>query len=154
MKKITRRLFLNQSTKFLAFIPFVNIISCIPDHDTVLSPEDSLKKLIFNIGPWAPEDIQIAEDFARRFLKTDFISQYLPKSDKIIQSLSNRLPGEDQAVNNIDLNNIPKDEQEILKKLAKQLYSFVEVRFYVSNAPPWGQCIGNSKWHTRIPTQI
>jgi hypothetical protein len=55
------------------------------------------------------------------------------------------------AVQEIGLGNIPNEEQEILLNLTKQLYSFVEVRFYVSNEPPWGQCQDSSKWHTRIP---
>jgi len=30
----------------------------------------------------------------------------------------------------------------------------LEVRFYVSNEPPWGQCQGNNNFHTRTPEQI
>ena len=42
-------------------------------------------------------------------------------------------------------------EKEMLMNLSKQLYSFVEVRFYASNEPLWGQCQNNSNWHMRIP---
>ena len=69
----------------------------------------------------------------------------------MIESLSKQISEETMAVKEIDLDKIPIEEQEILINLSKQLYSFVEIRFYVSNEPPWGQCQGDSKWHTRIP---
>ena len=151
MEKITRRRFVIQSSRLIAFIPFAGVIGCISDTDSKLSPEDSLIKLIYIIGPWTIEDQLIAEDFAKRFLKTNHADQYLPKSVKLIQSLSKQITEETMAVKEIDLENMPKEEQEILINLSKQLYSFVEVRFYVSNEPAWGLCQGNSKWHTRIP---
>lgn len=151
MENITRRRFVVQSSKLLAFIPFVGVIGCISDKDSTLSSEDSLKRLIYIIGPWSIEDNLIAEDFARRFLKTVHAGQYLPKSNKLIQSLSKHISEETMAVKEIDLNNIPKEEQEILIALLEQLYSFVEVRFYASKIPPWGHCQGDPLWHTRMP---
>jgi hypothetical protein len=154
MRNINRRKFVIQSSKLLAFIPFAGVIGCISDKDLTLSPEDSLKRLIYIIGPWTIDDHLIAEDFARRFLKTVHADQYLPKSNKLIESLSKFISEETMDVKEIDLNKLPKEEQEILMDLLKQLYSFVEVRFYASNYPPWGQCQGNSNWHTRIPEQM
>ena len=55
------------------------------------------------------------------------------------------------VVEDINLKKIPKEEHELLIVLGKQLYSFVEMRFYVSNEPSWGECQGNSMWQTRIP---
>lgn len=151
MENITRRRFVIQSSRVLAYIPLANVIGCVSDTDSKLSPEDSLKRLIYIIGPWTLEDQLIAEDFAKRFLKTNYADQYLPKSVQLIQSLSKQISQETMAVKEIELVNMPKEEQELLINLSKQLYSFVEVRFYVSNEPPWGHCQGDSKWHTRIP---
>jgi hypothetical protein len=151
MENLTRRRFVIQSARLFAFIPFAGVIGCSSDKDSTLSSEDSLKRLIYIVGPWTLEDQSIAEDFAKRFLATDYANQYLPKSVNLIQSLSKQISNETTAVKEIDLGNIPIEEQELLVTLTKQLYSFVEVRFYVSNEPPWGQCQGNSKWHTRIP---
>jgi len=155
IKNVTRRHFLNRGSKFLAIIPLTGVIGCVPDQDTSQSPENALKKLIFLIGPWTHDQKLIAENFADRFLKADhIILQYLPKSAKLIQYLSDRFPNNTWAVDQINLREIPQDEQELLNALATQLYSFVEVRFYVSNEPTWGLCQGDSKWHTRTPTQI
>ncbi len=151
MENLTRRRFVIQSSKILAFIPFADVIGCISDTDSILSPEDSLKRLIYIFGPWAIDDILIAEDFVRRFLKTDFANQYLPDSVALVQTLSKQISNETTVVKEIDLDKIPKDEKETLINLSKQLYSFVEVRFYVSNEPSWGKCQGNAKWHMRIP---
>ncbi len=148
---VTRRRFVIQSSRLLAFIPLAGVIGCISDTKSKLSPEESLKRLIYIIGPWTVEDQIIAEDFAKRFLKTNHADQYLPKSVKLIQSLSKHISEETMAVKEVDLNNMPKEEQEILIDLSKQLYSFVEVRFYVSKVPPWGHCQGDPLWHTRIP---
>ncbi len=148
---VTRRRFVIQSSRLLAFSPFAGTIGCISDTVSELSPEDSLKKLIYIIGPWTVGDHLIAEDFAKRFLKTNHADQYLSKSAKLIQSLSKQISEEAIAVKEIDLDDIPKEDMEILINLSKQLYSFVEVRFYVSNEPSWGQCQGNAMWHTRIP---
>ena len=151
MGNLTRRRFIIQSSKLLAFIPFAGVIGCISDTGSKLSPEESLKRLIYIIGPWNMDNQLIAEDFAKRFLATDFANQYLPKSVALIQSLSKLVLKETESVKEIDLDNLPREEQELLITLTQQLYSFIEVRFYVSNEPPWGECQGDSKWHTRIP---
>ena len=151
MGNINRRKFVIQSSKLLAFIPIAGAIGCISDKDSTLSSEDSLKRLIYIIGPWSIEDNLIAEDFAMRFLKTVHADQYLPKSNKLIQNLSKHISEETTDVKEIDLNKISKEEQEILIGLLEQLYSFIEVRFYASKVPPWGHCQGDPLWHTRVP---
>jgi len=151
MENITRRLFVIQSSRLLAFIPLTGVIGCISDAKLKLSPEESLKRLIYIFGPWTLEDHSIAEDFAKRFLATNYANEYLPKSVNLIQNLYKQIPEKTSSVKEIDLGNIPVEEQELLITLTKQLYSFVEVRFYVSNEPSWGVCQGDPKWHTRIP---
>lgn len=151
MENITRRLFVIQSSRLLAFMPLTGVIGCISDAKLKLSPEESLKRLIYIFGPWTLEDHSIAEDFAKRFLATNYANEYLPKSVNLIQNLYKQIPEKTSSVKEIDLGNIPVEEQELLITLTKQLYSFVEVRFYVSNEPSWGVCQGDPKWHTRIP---
>ncbi|MCP4978106.1 MAG: hypothetical protein GY931_18310 [Maribacter sp.] len=151
MENNSRRRFVIQISRVLAFIPFVGVSGCISDTKSKLSPKESLRRLIFIVGPWKLSDQSIAEDFAKRFLTTDFADQYLPKSVNLVKSLSKQIPKELTVVKEIDLNNLAKEEQELLITLTQQLYSFVEIRFYVSNEPAWGECQGNPKWHTRIP---
>ena len=118
-----------------------------------LNPEESLKSLIYIFGPWKFEDHSIAEDFAIRFIATDYARVFLPKSVNLVQSLSGQISEEATKVEEIDLGKLPVEEQDLLIALSKQIYSFVEVRFYVSNDPPWGECQGNPRFHTRIPKQ-
>lgn len=151
MEHITRRRFTIQVSRLLAFIPLAEVVGCISETKSNLSPEESLKRLIYLVGPWPLEDQAIAEDFTNRFLGTSFAQDYLPKSVELIQSLSKQVSKESTTVDEIDLGEIPVEEKELLVTLTQQLYSFVEVRFYVSNEPPWGVCQGNPKWHTRIP---
>jgi len=148
MENVTRRRFVIQCSKLLAFIPLAGVVSCVGE--SKLSAEESLKRLVYIIGPWSIEDQSLAEDFANRFLATDYAKDYLPGSINLIQSLSKQISKETTNVKEIDLGGIPIEEQELLITLSKQLYSFVEVRFYVSGEPPWGVCQGDPKWHTRI----
>lgn len=151
MENITRRLFVIQSSRLLAFIPLTGVIGCISNDKLKLSPEESLKRLIYIFGPWTLEDHSIAEDFAKRFLATNYANEYLPKSVNLIEGLHKQISEKTSSVKEIDLGKIPVEEQELLITLTKQLYSFVEVRFYVSNELSWGVCQGDPKWHTRIP---
>ena len=151
MESIKRRRFVIQSSRILAFIPLANITGCISDTGSKLSSEDSLKKLIYIVGPWTVKDQLIAEDFANRFLKSHHVDQYLSNSVDLIQSLSKQISEETIAVDEINLDNLQEEQQQLLIDLSKQIYSFVEVRFYVANEPPWGVCQGNPRWHTRIP---
>ncbi len=148
----TRRRFLELSSKALITLPLVSAIGCDLDNSPILSSEESLKKLIFLIGPWSKSEKQIAENFVKRFIKFNHTESYLPGSSKLVQSLANRYSLETMAINEINMKNLPSEERELLIILTQQLYSFVEVRYYVAKEPPWGQCQGN-QWHTRAPIQ-
>ena len=151
MENITRRGFVIQSSRLLAFLPLAGVAGCLTNPASKLSPEDALKRLIYIVGPWPLAEVATAENFAKRFLKTSFADQYLSKSVQLVQSLAKQLSEESIAVKEIKLDDIPEEEQEILLNLTKQLYNFVEIRFYVTNQPSWGQCQNNSRWHTKIP---
>ncbi len=115
-----------------------------------LSPEESLKKLIRLLGPWSVSDREKADGFAERFLKaSSAVEPYLPGSSELVQSLADRFG--DGPLKEIDLRNLPAKEQALLVQLAQQLYSYVEVRFYTGNKPPWGQCQGDATQYTRAP---
>ena len=118
---VTRRRFVIQSSRLIAIIPFVGTIGCNSDTVSELNSEDSLKKLIYIIGPWTIEDQIIAEDFANRFLKTNHADQYLPKSVKLIQSLSKEISEETMGVKEINLDNIPKEIGSINKSIKTTL---------------------------------
>ncbi len=119
-----------------------------------LNPEQSFKKLIFLLGPWSATDKEEAEDLAWRFLKAKHnVDAYLPESSELVQSLASRFPKKTMAIKEINLQNLPAKEQELLLRLVKHLYSFIEVRFTVSNEPPWGECQGDGNWHTQTPSK-
>jgi len=155
MKKdsnFNRRQFLNLGSKLLISLPMVYTIGCDSKHVSPLNPKDSLKKLILILGPWTAAEKQKAYDFVKRFLKAKHaIEPYLSGSGKLVQRLAYRFPAETMAINQINLQNLPIKEKELLVNLTKQLYSYVEVRFDVANEPPWGHCQGDPLWHTKTP---
>lgn len=118
----------------------------------LLNPEESLRKLILFLGPWPAADREEAEDFARRFLQArDAIRPYLPGLSDLVQSLAGRFPDETLAGEEINLRGSSEQERELLKQLVKQLYSFIEVRFLVSNESPWGACQSDRLKYTKAP---
>lgn len=151
MENQTRRQFVIQTSRVLAFLPFTGIIGCVSGSES--GPEESLSRLIYILGPWPVEDNATAENFVNRFLKTGFAQPFLQKSVSLVKSLAGQVSNEKFTAKEIDLRNLSEDHQSLLISLTQQLYSFVEVRFYTINEPPWGQCQGNPKWHMRTPLQ-
>jgi len=152
MKKISRRLFLDSGKKMITLIPLINVMGCFQNQSEKINPEDSLKKLILVIGPWTREEQSKAEEFANRFVKADpVVSQFLPEFSELMQSLGTHFSNNDFALPEINFEEFSVEERELLLSLSRVLYDFVEVRFYVSEIPPWGQCIGDPNWHTNAP---
>ena len=148
----TRRRFLKLGSKVLISLPIVSVVGC-DLKNTTMSPQESLKRLILIVGPWSESEKQIAENFVKRFLKAKHaISPYFPEYKKVIQKLANRFSSDTMALKEINLQELSSTEKELLLTLAKHIYSFVEIRFYVAKEPLWGQCQGN-QWHTIPPGQ-
>jgi hypothetical protein len=121
-------------------------------HPRPPTPAESLKRLILLLGPWSSADRKKAEDFAERFLKAKQVARpYLSSSGNGLQTLATRFPSNKMAIQKIDLRNLPPKEQQLLMRLVRQLYSFTEVRFYIRNEPPWGECQDDTTRHTRAP---
>lgn len=146
--------------RLLASLPIGLAIGCetggpiAPARVAALGPRDSLKKLILLLGPWSEADRDAGDDFVRRFLAAESLAgPYLTGSAEVLRSLASRFPDETMAVGEVDLASLPPEERDLLVSLAKQLYSFVEIRFLLSGDPPYGQCQGDPLRHTRAPDQ-
>lgn len=158
MKKFSpeRRRFLG----FLASLPLVFTLGCdrsgkrVAVTPATLGPEESLNKLLLTLGPWHSEEREKAEDFAKRFLKAEGAgSAYLSSSGKLVQNLASRFPDDSFALKEIDLTGLSGEERELLLNLVTQLYNYIEVRFFVSNEPPWGECQPDRTRYTLPPAK-
>lgn len=141
--------------EILMSLPLGAAIACSADagrplSDVPQSAQEAMKKLVGVVGPW--NDASQVEAFAPRFVAASHIvGSYFGESRSALESLAGRFPDGALAVGEIDLGALPADERELVQQLARDLYSLVEVRFSVSNVPPWGECIGDRTWHTREP---
>jgi hypothetical protein len=149
-QKLGRRQFLQFAILRPVSLPILLAIGCTPGRDKgvvlepELSPEESLKKLILLLGPWPRTEKEKADNFASRFLNAEHaVTAYLPGSNRLVQDLAHRFPSGVMAIKKIDLGKLSAKERELLIKLTKQLYSFIEIRFHVSGEPPWGECQPN-----------
>ena len=123
------------------------------DRSPLLSPEESLTRLIQLLGPWSESERRATERFAERFLTAQHaVGPFLPDSIELVQSLASWFPADAIGFREVDLNGLPQEERDLLLTLVKQLYSFVEVRFLVSGEPPWGECPEDRLRHTQAPT--
>ncbi len=114
--------------------------------------QQSLHELVLALGPWPATDRARAEEFAGRFLAADqVVGLYLPEASSTILGLARRFPDGAMAVGEVDLGPLPDGERELAVQLTQQIYSLVEVRFYISNEPPWGECLGERTRYTRPP---
>jgi len=142
--------------RFLLSLPAVLSVGNEPgtvladDRIEVLDPEDSLKELIFSLGPWSKAEREKAEDFAGRFLKYA-ASSYLTKPAGTINRLAGRFSSEDMVVKTINLKELPPEEKQLLTDLLEKLYTLVEVRFHVLHEPPQGECLDDRLRYTRSP---
>ena len=142
----------------LASLPIGVLISCeseprvLPAVAPLLSPEESLRKLILLVGPWPETDKREAEDFSRRFLQAkQAAGPYLERSGELIRGLASRFPDGTVAVSGVELRGLPEPERALLVNLVKQVYSLVEVRFRVCDEPPFGECQEDRLRYTRAP---
>jgi hypothetical protein len=144
--------------QLMAYAPVGFLIGCgterakTTDEVPLLSPEESLRKLILVLGPWTAESTPEAERFAGRFLRARHITDaYLPRSNKVVQSLASRFPRDVMAVREVSLNDLLAKERDLLFALSEQIYSLTEVRFLVAGEPPIGECQNDATFHTRAP---
>lgn len=138
--------------KVLAALPAVYSLSCdAPPTDSILlSPDESLRKLIRLIGPWS--DSLKADEFIGRFIGAeDIVATYIPDLSLTLQVLADRFPDDGISIERVEFEKIPEEEKDLLIRLTKQLYSFIEVRFLVSGEPPWGECHSDYSRYTRSP---
>ncbi len=114
--------------------------------------QQALHKLVLALGPWPATDRARAEEFAARFLAADqVVGLYLPEASSVVLRLARRFPDGAMAVDEVDMEGLPTGERELVVQLTQQIYSLVEVRFYVSSEPPWGECLGERTRYTQPP---
>jgi hypothetical protein len=134
----------------LLSLPLGYAVACAGDGRA--QGQQSLGKLVLALGPWSPDDRELAEEFVRRFLAAEHIvGLYLPESSAVIQSLTQRFPEGAMSVGDVDLATLSAEEREFVVGFTQQLYSLVEVRFFVSNEPRWGVCLGERTRYTQVP---
>jgi hypothetical protein len=112
----------------------------------------ALGRLVLALGPWTAEHGARADEFVGRFLAADhMVGLYLPQSSAAVESLARRFPDGAMAVGEVDLAELPDEERELLVGITQQLYSLIEVRFFVSREPPWGECLGSRERYQQAP---
>lgn len=136
--------------KVLMTLPVGYAIGCRPEGQA--PAQESLGNLVFALGPWPAADRERAEEFVARFLAAEHIvGLYLPESEAVIRSLANRFPDGAMASAELDMTLLSAEERELSLQLVQQLYSLVEVRFYISNEPRWGECLGDRTRYVQAP---
>jgi hypothetical protein len=134
----------------LMALPLGYAVGCTAERRT--PAHESLGKLLLALGPWPADDRERAEEFVGRFLAAEHIvGLYLPESDAVIRRLAGCFPDGGMASTELDFALLSVEEREFAMQLVQQLYSLVEVRFYVSNEPRWGECLGERTRYVQAP---
>ena len=136
--------------KVLLSLPLGYAVGCTQESGTTV--QDSLGKLVIALGPWSDGEREQAEEFVGRFLAAEhLVGLYIPESNGLIRSLANRFPDGTMSVGQLDLATLSAEERAFALQLVEQLYSLIEVRFYIANEPRWGVCLGERTRYTRAP---
>jgi hypothetical protein len=136
--------------KVLMTLPVGYAVGCRPERRS--TAQESLGNLVLALGPWPAADRERAEEFVARFLAAEHIvGLYLPESEAVIRSLANRFPDATMASAELDMTLLTAEERKIGTQLVQQLYSLIEVRFYISNEPRWGECLGERTRYVQAP---
>ena len=113
--------------------------------------ERNLRRLIYAVGPWPENDVDVAEGFFERFWS------YLPASEAYVQDialvgrLSRRFPEGSHACSGIRLTDLPSDEKGLLVQVTDGLYSLFEIRAYLGGEPQYGVCLPDRMGYTHAP---
>ncbi len=152
MRKITRREFNLLTTKVIAGITLYQFIGCENETRSELTSKENLKKLIIAFGPWTIIDKTIAADFAERFVNAHHLTKnYLQKKTELIVKIANKIPKNSIAMESLDLRKFSVEENELIMNLCKQIYNLVEVRYFISNMPPYGECQVDELFYVKEP---
>jgi hypothetical protein len=117
-----------------------------------MTAQDALGKLVLALGPWAERERKQAEEFVSRFLAAEhLVGLYIQESHEVIRSLASRFPDGAIAISELDLASLPAEERRFIIPFVEQLYSLVEVRFYIASEPRWGVCVGERTRYTLAP---
>jgi len=134
----------------LMTLPLGYAIGCRPEPQS--QAQESLGNLVLALGPWPATDRERAEEFVARFLAAEHIvGLYLPESEAAVRRLARRYPDGAMATAELDLSLLSAEERELAMQLVEQLYSLIEVRFYIANEPRWGECLGERTRYVRAP---
>ena len=134
----------------LLSLPLGYAVACSGGQRTL--EQESLSRLVLALGPWSADDRELAEEFVGRFLAAEhMVGLYLPESSAVIQRLAQRFPEGVMSVGDVDLATLSEEEREFVVGFIQQLYSLVEVRFFISNEPRWGLCLGERTRYTQAP---
>ncbi len=134
----------------LMSLPLGYAVGCAAERRSPV--QESLGKLVLALGPWPADDRERAEEFVGRFLAAEHIvGLYMPESNAVIRRLARRFPDGAMALTELDMAALPAEEREFALQLVQQLYSLVEVRFYVSTEPRWGECLGERTRYVQAP---
>ncbi len=137
----------------LAVIPLFHFIGCKDDASIESSIKKDLKKLIIAFGPWPSIDRSIAEDFAERFVNAHHLTQsYLHKKADLLITISNKIPKNSISIESLDLSKFSSEEHDLIMNLCDQIYNLVEVRYFISNMPPWGECQIDELFYSKMPS--
>jgi hypothetical protein len=150
-KDFSRRDFLRMAS----VAPFALVLGCSNDGSGPGDAEEAIKTLILALGPWGEDRRDQAEDFSRRFLAAQSVSEAFLAQGESVKHLASRAPFRDQplALESLDLSDYSESERKLLTSLTTQIYGILEVHyFHVAGMPDVGVCAGR-EWYTRPPSE-
>ena len=113
--------------------------------------KDSLRRLLFAVGPWGAHELAAAEEFFKRFWHAVPVSGDYRRDAEILHRLSERFPPGTHSAREIDLASLSLEERKLLEQLVDGLYNLQEIRDYVGGEPSFGACAADRSRYVQAP---
>ena len=113
--------------------------------------KNSLRRLLFAVGPWPANDSAVAEEFFARFWNAVPTSGNYCRDATLLQRLSERFSPGTHAAKEIRLASLSPEERKLLEQLADGLYNLQEIRDYVGREPAFGASATDRSRYVQAP---
>jgi hypothetical protein len=110
-------------------------------------PDEAMRAIIVALGPWKPEDRELALQFADTYLKAN---RPIPRGVSL-PKLADRLEAAVSNSRGVQMSKLTNLQRKLVAMVLFDIYESPLVYGYARGTAPPGQCIGDLDQHTRAP---
>lgn len=116
--------------------------------ERLLSVDDAWTAIVVALGPWSPQDRELAREFAAIYRTAN---RPVP-AGVVLPKLAGKLATATST--GVQLSALSVRERAMVEMIVGDIYNSPQVFGYIRGEPPLGQCIGDRTRYTRSPAEL